>query len=62
MAGWEGPRCEVIVPEPHLSQAQAAATEMLRRFVGLTCSGGSKSKQRAHGRLMKLISDWNHHS
>lgn len=62
LARWEGPRCKVIVLEPHLSQAQAEATEMLRRFVGLRCSGGSKSKQRAHSRLMKLISDWNRHS
>lgn len=45
---------------PYLTQAQAEAIEMLKRFVGLRHSGGSKSEQRAHSRLMKLISDWNH--
>lgn len=43
-----------------LSWALVRATEMLRRFVGLRYSGGSKSRQRALSRLMKLISDWNH--
>ena len=61
VAGWEGPQCRVIVLEPHLSRPQAGATRTPRRFVGLSYTWGSKSKRRAHSKLMKLIPDWNHH-